>query len=123
MGRGYYRHWTRVELAERQTGHGLAQFADPRVVTVRDGVPQADVVVQLEDVVPQANVVVQLEDVVPRADVVVQLEDVELVVTGGTFGQQQLKSGVRRVARRQSAFLPTVCFVTTTPTGESIASK
>jgi len=110
MGRGYYRHWTRVELAERQTGHGLAQFADPRVVTVRDGVPQADVVVQLEDVVPQA-------------DVVVQLEDVELVVTGGTFGQQQLKSGVRRVARRQSAFLPTVCFVTTTPTGESIASK
>jgi len=97
MGRGYYRHWTRVELAERQTGHGLAQFADPRVVTVRDGVPQADVVVQLEDV--------------------------ELVVTGGTFGQQQLKSGVRRVARRQSAFLPTVCFVTTTPTGESIASK
>jgi len=97
MGRGYYRHWTRVELAERQTGHGLAQFADPRVVTVRDGVPQADVVVQLEDV--------------------------ELVVTRGTFGQQQLKSGVRRVARRQSAFLPTVCFVTTTPTGESIASK
>ena len=79
---GVTQQTTRVQLTDGQTGHGLTQLAATPLISVHDGVLEADVAIQLEHV--------------------------ELVVAGGTLGLQQLTAGVGRVTGRQAAFLSTV---------------